>query len=195
MLEEFFEVTKIDELGENPKNDLEEKVAAYQASHPYRPTPEKWLPEYHVEGYLDKYFVVGMYHDKEHWDWITGKNDRGTLIYNVRLDKGRSGSMPKSRIRAMRPQFAILYEEGHAADNKYHVFRIHDFAEMPEERMRLAMYPREPKGDYFIFRFDEEVSIGQFDINQYICDKRLEEGYIDGKPLYPTGEELMKYKL
>ena len=170
-------------------------MATYQANHPYNPTPENWLPDYHVEGYLDKYFVVGMYHDKEHWDWITGKNDRGTLIYNVRLDKGRQGSMPKSRIRAMKPQFAILYESGHESENRYHVFRIHDFAEMPEERMRLALYPREPKGDYFIFRFDEEVSIGRFDINRYICEKRLEEGYIEGMPLYPTGEELIKYKL
>ncbi len=195
MLEEFFEVTKIEELGENPRQDLEKKVATYQANHPYNPTPENWLPDYHVEGYLDKYFVVGMYHDKEHWDWITGKNDRGTLIYNVRLDKGRQGSMPKSRIRAMKPQFAILYESGHESENRYHVFRIHDFAEMPEERMRLALYPREPKGDYFIFRFDEEVSIGRFDINRYICEKRLEEGYIEGMPLYPTGEELIKYKL
>ena len=195
MLEEFFEVTRIEELGENPQQELEDKVAAYQASHPYNPTPANWLPEYHVEGYLDKYFVVGMYHDKEHWDWITGKNDRGTLIYNVRLDKGRQGAMPKSRIRAMKPQFAILYESGHESENRYHVFRIHDFAEMPEERMRLALYPREPKGDYFIFRFDEEVSIGRFDINRYICEKRLEEGYIEGMPLYPTGEELIKYKL
>lgn len=198
MLEEFFEVTPIKELGENPQNDLEEKVAAYQAAHPYCPTPEKWLPEYHVEGYLDKYFVVGMYHDKEHWDWITGKNDWGTLIYNVRLDESREGVIPKTRIRKMKPEFAILYEEGHESENRYHVFRIHNFAEMSEERMRQAKYPENhggPKGDYFIFRFDEEVSIGRFDINRYICEKRLEGCYIEGMPLYPTGEELIKYKL
>ena len=198
MLEEFFEVTKIKELGVNPQWDLEKKVAAYQTAHPYCPTPKKWLPNYHVERYLEDYFVVGLYHDQEHWDWITGKNDRGTLIYNVRIDPNRRGSMPKSRIRTMKPKFAILYEEGHAADNKYHVFRIHDFAEMTEERMLRAKYPENhggPRGDYFIFRFDEEVSIGRFDINRYICEKRLEEGYIEGMPLYPTGEELMHYKI
>ena len=142
---------------------------------------------------MDDYFVVGLYHDQEHWDWITGKNDRGTLIYNVRLDPERQGSMPKSRIRKMRPKFAILYEEGH--EDKYHVFRIHDYAEMTEERMRQALYPREPKGDYFIFRFDEEVSIGKVDISKFISTHRLsDKDYVENAPLYPTGKELIVFK-
>ena len=193
LLEDFFEITKVD-LGYNPKQELEQKVEAYQFTHPYSPSSETWLPEYHVERYLEEHFVVGLYHDQEHWDWITGKNDKGTLIYNVRLDENRDGAMPKTRIRALKPRFAILYEEGHEAENEYHVFRIHDFAVMPEERMRRALYPREPKGDYFIFRFDEEVSIGRFDIYSYISKKRLEKGYKEGMPLYPTGKELLEYK-
>lgn len=193
LLEELFEITKVD-LGVNPKQDLEEKVEVYQAEHPYTPTPEDWLPDYHVERYLDNYFVVGMYHDQEHWDWITGKNDKSTLIYNVRLDPDRSGSMTQYSIRKKRPMFAILYEKGHEKENKYHVFRIHDYAVMSEERMRKALYPREPKGDYFIFRFDEEVSIGRFDINSYISKKRSEPNYQEGMPLYPTGKELLEFK-
>ena len=149
-----------------------------------------------MERYAEEHFVVGLYHDLEHWDWITGKNDKGTLIYNVRLDSKRMGSMPKSRIRAMKPRFAILYEEGHENDNKYHVFRIHDYAVMTEDRMRKALYPREPKGDYFIFRFDEEVSIGHFDISRLINTHRIfDKDYIEGCPLYPTGKELMDYRL
>ena len=66
---------------------------------------------------------------------------------------------------------------------------------MSEERMRKALYPREPKGDYFIFRFDDEVSIGRFDIGKYIADKSLDPDYEDGMPLYPKGEELLKYRL
>lgn len=194
LLEEFFEITKVD-LGDNPKEELEKKVEQYQASHPYDPIPENWLPNYHVERYTEDYFVVGLYHDQEHWDWITGKNDRGTLIYNVRLDPNRQGSIPKSRIRAMKPKFAILYEEGHEQDNNYHVFRIHDFAEMSEERMRQALYPREPKGDYFVFRFDEEVSIGRFDIHGLISTHRIfNSNHVEGSPVYLRGSELMEYR-
>ena len=104
--------------------------------------------------------------------------------------------MPKSRIRRMRPKFAILYEEGHEAENKYHVFRIHDYAEMSEERMRQALYPREPHGDYFVFRFDEEVSVGRFDIQRLISTHRIfDKDFVEGMPLYPKGDELMQYKL
>ena len=197
LLEDFFEITKVD-LGYNPQQELEQKVAAYQAQHPYSPTPLNWLPEYHVQRYTDNYFIIGLYHDKEHWDWITGKNDKGSLIYNVRLDPDRDGAMPKSRIRAMKPKFAILYEEGHEHENRYHVFRIHDYAVMTEERMRRAQYPTNhggPHGDYFIFRFDEEVSLGQFDISGFINKKRQEPNYKKGIPLYLKGEELLKYKL
>ena len=195
LLSEFFEIKSVT-LGENPKEPLKQQVERYQMEHPYAPVPENWLPDYHVERYLGDYFVVGLFHDQAHWDWITGKNDRGSLIYNVRLDPNRQGSIPKSRIRRMRPKFAILYEEGHEAENKYHVFRIHDYAEMTEERMRQALYPFEPYGDYFVFRFDEEVSIGRFDIQRLISTHRIfDKDFVEGGPLYPKGDELMQYKL
>ena len=197
LLSEFFIIEKIN-LGKNPKEELNTKIANYQATHPYNPVPENWLPEYHVERYFADHFVIGMYHDQEHWDWITGKNDRGSQIYNVRLGKSRDGAMSESRIRAMKPKFAILYQAGQEAENKYHVFRIHDMAKMNEERMRQAQYPSNhggPSGDYLIFRFDEEVSIGHFDINALIARYRLDHPeYIYGSPIYPTGEELLKYK-
>lgn len=195
LLQDFFEITKIEKLGEDPKEKLDQMVSAYQTAHPYAPIPENWLPQYHIERYADEYFVIGMYHDKAHWDWITGKNDRGSLIYNVRLAKNRDGSMPKSRIRAMKPKFAILYEKGHDTENKYHVFRIHDYAEMSESRMREAKYPREPKGDYFIFRFDEEISIGRINIAELIGIHRLSTSdYKDGMPIFMKGSELTKYR-
>lgn len=65
---------------------------------------------------------------------------------------------------------------------------------MGKERMQLALYP-DPKGDYFIFRMDEEVNIGAFDINkavsEYMIDHKLEH---KGQPIYLTGKELLKYK-
>ena len=195
LLNDFFEVIKVRKLGDNPTKELEDKVSTYQKDHPYAPSPNNWLPEYHVERYLNDHFVVGLYHDREHWDWITGKNDKGSLIYNVRLDKNRAGSMPKSYIRALKPRFAILYEEGHEKENRYHIFRIHDFAVMTEERMRRALYPREPQGDYFIFRFDEEVTFGSLDVANLVSEWR--EEHLDeevGTPIFVKGEELLKFK-
>ena len=196
LLSELFEIKSI-KLGDNPQEELGRLVEQYQAAHPYSPVPENWLPTYHLERYLDDYFVVGLYHDQKHWDWITGKNDKGTLIYNVRLVPNRKGSMPQSRIRKMRPKFAILYEKGHEKENKYHVFRIHDYAVMSEERMRQALYPREPQGNYFIFRFDEEVSIGKINLAELINPTQLKffdiERVKDG-PIYLTGRDLMEYR-
>ena len=96
----------------------------------------------------------------------------------------------------MKPKFAILYEEGHAAENKYHVFRIHDYAEMTAERMKLALYPKEPQGDYFIFRFDEEVRLSHnIDIAKIIETESLSLNYVPGAPIYITGEDLKKFTL
>jgi len=117
-------------------------------------------------------FVIGIYHNQAHWNWITGANDKGSMIYNIRLDQKRDGSLKKTTIRNMRVKFAFLYEEGKEKYNVYHVFRVHDYAVMTEDRMRKAEYPGEPKGEYFIFRFDEEVTFGNIDIASLIEIRR-----------------------
>ena len=51
-----------------------------------------------------------------------------------------------------------------------------------------------PKGDYFIFRFDEEVSIGAFDIGRLIAWHRLDKDHVEGRPLFIKGEELLRFR-
>jgi hypothetical protein len=194
LLKNFFAIEPLT-LGDNPKTALENKVNEYQAEVNKAAALSDRLPQYFVERYKQDYFVIGLYHDQAHWDWITGKNDRGTLIYNVRLDKQREGYQVQSSIRKMKPKFVILYEENHLHENKYHVFRVHDYAKMTEERMRQALYPGDPKGDYFIFRMDEEITIGAYDIhavvNEYMVKNKLEN---IGQPVYVTGEQLLKHQ-
>jgi len=61
--------------------------------------------------------------------------------------------------------------------------------------MRQALYPREPKGDYFVFRFDEEVSIGRFDIHDLISTHRIfDKDFIEGAPVFLSGKELMDFR-
>ena len=183
-------------LGESLKERLEAQVAQHQAESAHKATPQQFLPQYPIEGFMDACFLIGSYHDQAHWDWITGKNDRGTLIYNVRLDKSRAGAQTKTRLRALKPRFAILYEQGHEHENNYRVFRIHDTAVMDEERMRDSQYPRTPRGDYFIFRFDEEISFGRIDIHKLINEKRINDhNYADYAPIFVTGEQLRAYCL
>ena len=185
-------------LGESPKESLDEKVAQHQAESAHKATPQQFLPQYPIEGFMDAYFLIGSYHDQAHWDWIYKGNDKEKLIYNVRLDKNRPGAQTMTHLRALKPKFAILYEEGHEIENKCRVFRIHDTAVMDEERMRIARYKevvgREPKGDYFIFRFDDEISLGNLDIHQLISTKRIFEQHTDYAPIFVKGEELIQYR-
>ena len=110
----------------------------------YPPEEDNALVCFWIKEELTEFAMTGNH---TAW-WIPGDYD--TQEYNY----------TQSRLS----QIDSLYEKGHAKDSKYHVFRIHDYAEMTEEKMRLALYPSEPHGDYFVFRFDEEVSIGLFDI-------------------------------
>lgn len=181
-------------LGDNPKEILEEKVAEHQAESAAKKVEQNFLPQYPIEGFMDACFLIGAYHDKAHWDWINKGNDKEKLIYNVRLDKKREGAQTLTHLRTIKPKFAILYEEGHEHENKYRVFRIHDTAVMDEERMRASQYPREPKGDYFIFRFDDEISIGNIDIHTLISNKRILEKHTDYAPIFVKGEELIGYR-
>ena len=193
-IESAFVVKKVEDL-DAPLDVAIEKADRVAVENVPKEGDADMLPRYFVERYKQDYFVIGLYHDQAHWDWITGKNDRGTLIYNVRLDKQREGYQVQSSIRKMKPKFVILYEENHLDENKYHVFRVHDYAKMTEERMRQALYPGDPKGDYFIFRMDEEITIGAYDINavvnEYMGKNKLEN---KGQPVYVTGEQLLKHQ-
>ena len=181
-------------LGESPKESLEAQVAQHQAENAHKATPQQFLPQYPIEGFMDSYFLIGSYHDEAHWNWINKGNDKEKLIYNVRLDKNRPGAQTMTHLRALKPKFAILYEEGHEHENRYRVFRIHDTAVMDEERMKISQYPREPKGDYFIFRFDDEITLGNLDIHNLICTKRVYEKHTDYAPIFVKGEELIQYR-
>ena len=193
LLREHFVVDTLT-LGTSPKEKLEAMVEEHRKENASKMMAEKFLPQYPIEGFMDCYFLIGSYHDQAHWNWINKGNEKETLIYNVRLDKNRQGAQTKNHLRAMKPKFAILYEEGHEHENQYRVFRIHDTAVMDEGRMRIAQYPRDPKGDYFIFRFDDEISLGNLDIYALISKIRIHDKHIDYAPIFIKGEELIEFR-
>ncbi len=187
-LEQFFYVKKCG-LGTDPKTLFE-----YIEPKGIGVTiPESFLTQHYLENYSDKQILIGLYHNQAHLDWITGKNDKGTKIYNIRLGKREGGQTQTSMLKRV-VSFVILYEEGHEADNKYRVFHVHHHAMMNEERMRKAWYPN-PRGKYFCYVFDEEVSLGNLQVNRLLSDyKSNHPDIIYGAPIFMTGEEVIGYR-
>lgn len=157
---------------------------------------DQFLTMHHLEKYMDKNVVVGCYKDQAHLDWILGKNDKESLIYNIRLGTEHRGGQEKSKMDKKAVFFAILYEYGHEYENRYRVFRVHHHAVMTAERMKKSLYPYVPKRKkYFCYVFDEEVTLGNIDINKLLSSERIyNKTYEEGEPIFKTCEELIKFR-
>ena len=178
-------------LGDDPKTLLPEVAPLVEGIQ----VPSSFLTMHYLERYLDKTILVGCYHDEAHLNWILGKNDKGTLIYNIRVGKEREGGQIKAHLDKMVVSFVVLYEYGHEHENKYRVFHVHHHAYIKEDRMRETLYPSEPRGNYFCYVFDEEVTLGNLDVHRLISQKRIDDReYVDGAPIFMTGKELIKFR-
>lgn len=187
-LREYFYVEPCN-IGDNPQDLLPEVEPLSKRMA----VPRDFLTFHYLERYEDKEILIGCYHDQTHLDWILGQNDKGTLIYNVRLDKTRTGAQKITHLEKKEVCFVILYKEGHEKDGS-RVFHVHHHATMNEDRMRKALYPT-PKGNYFCYVFDEEVSLGYIDIAKAISEYRKNNpGTVSGEPIFITGKDLLRYK-
>lgn len=178
-------------IGDNPKDILKDKMLQPALGASSGEASTTFLTKHYLEKYLDKSIVVGCYKSQEHLNWILGQNDRGTLIYNIRLGKNIPGGQIKSQLEKMVVSFVILYEYGKEADNQYRVFHVHHHATMTAERLKKSMYPSEPNAEkYFCYVFDEEVTLGNLDIASLL--KTV--GDNEGAPIFKTGEEIKNYR-
>ena len=164
----------------------------------------QWLTLHYLERYTGKGILVGYYKDKAHLQWILGNNDKGSLVYNVRLqlrgEEPREGAHTAGFYNKQDVQFVILYTDDVEQTGEYRVFHVKDTAsKVTEERMRGTWYPFEVKGPHFFFRFDEEVAIGKIQIRNLLEHLRVKQlyqsgNYVVGEPLFTTAEELLKYR-
>ena len=179
-------------LGDNPSEMLP-KVEQTMV-----PTaPVSLLTTHHIQRYPNQHFLIGCYHSDEQLAWIMGNNDKGTNLYNVRLkrrgEEAREGALPPTYLAGLDVKFVVLYRDGEENKNEYRVFHVHHHATMNEERMRQALYPN-PQGNYFCFVFDEEVQLShEINLAQIISDAKSTQDYIDGMPIFKTGDDLMNY--
>ncbi|MCF0159107.1 MAG: restriction endonuclease, partial [Veillonella sp.] len=188
-LETSFHVRKC-KIGDNPRVALADVLQ--EAPLPIQTTPN-FLTLHYLEKYMDKSILVGYYKDEKHLQWILGNNDRGTLLYNVRLGKNVKGGFIKAQLDKMVVSFVILYEYGHAHENKYRVFRVHHHATMTAERLKRSLYPSEPTAEkYLCYVFDEEVTLGNIDISRLIKEE-IKKDMVQ-IPVFKTGKDLLPYR-
>lgn len=186
LLKQNFEVKECS-IGVDPSSVLEKIPRKLHVAPAARFLTQHWL-----ENYMDANIVVGCYKNQEHLDWILGKNDKGTLLYNVRLDKNRAGAQLITQTRERKVSFVVLYDIEDVAKEPQ-VFRVHHTAVMDEARMVKAKYPN-PQGRYFCYVFDEEVSLGKLDVAEFLSQESIKDGYVKGAPIYVKGEELIKFR-
>lgn len=114
--------------------------------------------------------------------------------YNVRLGgKDVHGAVVKSRDYVKHVKFVILYDFNKQITRLY-TFRVKNTGEMSKEKMIETGY-QDPRHDrYFCYFFDEEITLGKFDIESIIETESKKPGYVEGMPIYLTGRELIKFR-
>lgn len=141
---------------------------AFTCTGPHADVETTLLTRHHLENYTDKFVLIGCVPDQAHWDWIfsrKGKYKRDD-IYNVRLGD-RPGAVKKSNVKVRSPKFVVMYDQ--ADPTTYKVYRVRNRAVITKERIALSGYPN-PKGDYFCYILDEQVSIGAIDIPKLLSE-------------------------
>lgn len=199
-LSRYFVIKKCG-MGEDPQDVLKSAIEQ-ELQQPV--VQSQWLTLHYLERYTGKGILFGYYKDEDHLKWILGNNDKGSLVYNVRLqlkgEKARAGAHSAGFYSKKNIQFVVLYTDGVDQTGQYRVFHVKDTAsKVTEERMRNTWYPFEVKGPHFFFRFDEEVTIGKLRICELLeClqKKHIEEfgSFEKCEPMFATAEEVKEYR-
>lgn len=199
-LSRYFVIEKCG-MGQDPQDVLKpaiEQELQQPVAH------SQWLTLHYLERYADKGILVGYYKDEEHLKWILGHNDKGSLVYNVRLqvkgEEPRAGAHTAGFYGKQNVQFVILYTDGVEQTGEYRVFHVKDTAsKVTEDRMRGTWYPFDVKSPHFFFRFDEEVTLGKLQIREmleHLRVKHLEKfgSYEEGEPMFTTAEKVLEFR-
>lgn len=139
----------------------------------------------------DDVFLIGCFrNDQKHQlDWIRRNADNEYIgKYNVRLGKGRNGWINKENPRIANPQYAVLYEFDN--EDVVYYYRIDGSTVYSETEMKEAGYD-DPKGDYLVYKLKYECEIEGINIKKVLALYRERTNWIDGKPIFLTGKEII----
>lgn len=209
MLSQAFVIDKCD-MGKDPQKVLASQIET-EMHQPIETS--KWLTMHYLEKDPSMGILVGYYRSEQHLQWIMGNNDKGSLVYNVRQEvqgeEPRPGAHTAGFYKKQNIRFVVLYTDGAEETGEYRVFHVKDTAQkVSEARMRDTWYPMEeysegegekPKRNYFFFRFDEEVTLGNLmfsDMLKSLKEKHIAQfgSYTSGEPMFATAEWVKQFK-
>lgn len=136
-------------------------------------------------------FLIGCFRNKQkrQIDWILHNPTNGDSgRYNVRLGKGRNGWVNKNNPKIANPHYVILYEFGN--EDVVYSFKAEGSKVYTEDDMSKSGYDT-PNGDYLVYRLTEACQINGLDIKKVLCQYRKRTNWVDGKPIYLTGSEII----
>lgn len=139
----------------------------------------------------DKIFLIGCFRNdqKQQLDWILNNVESGSCgKYNVRLGKGRDGWINKNNPKIANPQYVILYEFGN--EDVTFSFCVDSSKTYTEKEMQDSGYDN-PQGDYLVYKLVNKCQICGIDIKKILHEYRERTNWIDGKPIYLSGREIM----
>lgn len=109
----------------------------------------------------------------------------------------------KSRDEIKHAKFVLLYEFGKESDGVFKAYRVKNIGELSKEQMIKTGYEAPHHDPYLCYFFDEEIDLGEFDIQAIIeadkakfeaAKKDQSESYPEGRPIYMNGFELIKFR-
>lgn len=187
------------DLGVDPRT-LPEDVMPVVEPRPHYEIRKEFLTMHYLENYPDVTFLIGGFDRVKQYYWIFsrlgGKRDDA---YNVRLGKEVSGGVVKSREYVRHAKFVILYDFEHIEKGVFKAFRVKNIGELTKQQMEEQGYNNPGHDRYLCYFFDEEITLGEFDIQDIIADykkKALDDNkhYAEGEPIYMSGKDLMKFR-
>ena len=180
-------------LGVDPRTLPEDKMPIVEP-RPHDVIPKQFLTMHYLENYPKTTFLIGIVNGMDQLNWIfSRKGGKRDDAYNVRLGKEAHGGVVKSRYYVKHAKFVILYMDG---ENKvYKAYRVKNTGELIREQMVSQGYLNPRHDRYFCYFFDEEITLGEFDIEAIIdAEKARNAEYAKGMPVYMSGEELIKFR-
>ena len=180
-------------LGKDPRTLPKDKIPIVEP-HPHDVIPKQFLTMHYLENYPTATFLIGIVNGYEHLNWIFSRNGgKRDDAYNVRLGKAVHGGVVKSRDYVKHAKFVILYMDGEK--KVYKAFRVKNTGELTREQMIAQGYLNPRHGRYFCYFFDEEITLGEFDIEAIIeAEKKRNAKYAKGMPVFMSGKELIKFR-
>ncbi len=136
-------------------------------------------------------FLIGCFKKEQKCqiDSMLHKVESGTFErYNIRLGKGYGGWINKKNPKITNPHYVVFYELGNE-DNMYS-FEANGCSVLTEVEMLKLGYAL-PQGDYLVYKLAKKVTIVGANIKKVISNYRECTNWVDGKPIYLTGREVI----